>query len=78
MADQAPFPERIADIQRIIRISSAGEFADEHQAKRLLLSEAELATLPEAERLVLYQGLAATIAQLKQAVGGGDRPDPEP
>jgi hypothetical protein len=83
MADQAPLPERIADIQRIIRISSAGEFADENQAKRLLiqlaqamLSEAELATLPESERLELYQGLEATIAQLKRAVGGGDRPDP--
>lgn len=76
MDEKAPLPERISEIQRIIRISAAGEFADENQAKRLLillaksmLSEAELAELPEAERLELYHGIEATIAQLKQTVG---------
>ena len=76
MDEQAPLSERIAEIQRIIRISTAGEFADENQAKRLLillaksmLSEAELAALPEAERLELYHGIEATISQLKKTVG---------
>lgn len=76
MDEKAPLSERITEIQRIIRISAAGEFADENQAKRLLillaksmLSEDELAALPEAERLELYHGIEATIAQLKQTVG---------
>lgn len=76
MDEKAPLSERIAEIQRIIRISAAGEFADENQAKRLLillaksmLSEAELADLPEAERIELYHGIEATIAQLKQTIG---------
>ena len=76
MDEKAPLPERIAEIQRIIRISAAGELADQNQAKRLLislaksmLSEAELAQLPEAERLELYRGIEAAIAQLKQTVG---------
>lgn len=76
MDDKAPLPERIAEIKRIIRISAAGEFTDENQAKRLLillaksmLNEAELAELPEAERLELYHGIEATITQLKHTVG---------
>ena len=76
MDDKAPLSERIAEIKRVIRISSTGEFSDENQAKRLLiqlaksmLSEAELAELPEAERLEMYHGLAATVTQLKQTVG---------
>lgn len=76
MDEKAPLPERIAEIQRIIRISATGEFADENQAKRLLillaksmLSEAELADLPEAKRLELYHGIEASIAQLKNTVG---------
>lgn len=76
MDEKAPLSERIVEIKRIIRISSTGEFSDEHQAKRLLiqlaksmLSEAELADLPETERLEMYHGLAATVAQLKQTVG---------
>ena len=78
MDEKAPLSERIAEIQRIIRISAAGEFADENQAKRLLillaksmLSEAELAELPEAERVEMYHGIEATIAQLKQTVSSG-------
>jgi len=83
MDDKAPLPERLSEIQRIIRISAAGEFADANQAKRLLislaksmLSEAELATVPEAERVALYHGIAATLAQLRETVGSGEPDSP--
>ncbi len=84
MDEKAPLSERIAEIQRIIRISAAGEFADENQAKRLLillaksmLSETELAALPEADRLELYHGIEATITQLKKTVGSSPAESPE-
>lgn len=78
MADQAPLPERLAELRQLI----ASQPSTPVEATRLLvklaksmLSEAELAALPEAERLVLYRGIEGAIARLKQYL---QTPDPGP
>ena len=68
LSDRLPLPERIAEIKKILTLTprdsvhSAGLLV---QLGQNMLSEAELAGLPEEERLVLYQDLQAGITRLK-------------
>ena len=71
LSDRLPLQERIAEIKKILTLTprdsvhSAGLLV---QLGKNMLSEAELAALPEEERLALYQDLQAGIAQLKASL----------
>ncbi len=68
LSDRLPLPDRIQEIKEILTLTPRDTL---HSAALLvqlgkhMLSEAELAALPEGERMELYQNLAAGIARLK-------------
>lgn len=71
LSDRLPLQERIAEIKKILTLTprdavhSAGLLV---QLGKNMLSEAELALLPEAERLEMYRDLQAGIARLRASL----------
>ena len=69
--DRLPLQERIIEIKKILTLTprdSVHSAALLVQLGKNMLSETELAMLPAAERLELYNGLEAGIAQLKESL----------
>lgn len=71
LSERLPLKERIAEIKKILTLTPRDTV---HSAALLvqlgqnMLSEDELATLPEAERVELYQNLESGITRLKQSL----------
>ncbi len=71
MSDRLSLAERITEIKKILTLTPRDRL---HSAALLvqlgqhMLSEAELATLPEAERTELYHNLEAGITRLKHTL----------